>query len=203
MRRLMGVVLGAAMALAAVAVRAQPVEIEYWQYTFKQRVEAMDELIAQFQDRQPRHHRASTRTCPTTITAPASPPRSRRARGRTSRNSSMAGSTTTSRRSCCSRCRRRLQHREIDRDFFPIVQRMKVDGRYYALPTAVRSLALFWNKKVFQKPGSTRRSRRQTLDELVDHRAQDHQARRIGQPAGGGHRARHGRAGPRIGCARC
>jgi ABC-type glycerol-3-phosphate transport system substrate-binding protein len=31
---------------------------------------------------------------------------------------------------------------------------MKVDGKYYALPTAVRSLALFWNKTLFKEAGS-------------------------------------------------
>ena len=30
---------------------------------------------------------------------------------------------------------------------------MKLDGKYYALPTAVRSLALFWNKTLFKEAG--------------------------------------------------
>ena len=34
-----------------------------------------------------------------------------------------------------------------------------MDGQYYAVPTAVRSLALFWNRKLFRRPGSTLRSR--------------------------------------------
>ena len=38
-------------------------------------------------------------------------------------------------------------------DFFPIVSAMKRDGEYYGLPTAVRSLALFYNKKLFQEAG--------------------------------------------------
>jgi len=50
---------------------------------------------------------------------------------------------------------------DIDRDFFPIVRNMKIDGQYYALPTAVRSLALFWNKKALQgsraRPGEAAR----------------------------------------------
>ena len=42
---------------------------------------------------------------------------------------------------------------EIEKEFFPIVQQMKLDGKYYALPTAVRSLALFWNKTLFKEAG--------------------------------------------------
>ncbi len=48
---------GAGAAAAAIAtpsiLRAQAVEIEYWQYFFKERVEAMDELIKQFQAANP------------------------------------------------------------------------------------------------------------------------------------------------------
>jgi multiple sugar transport system substrate-binding protein len=45
---------------------------------------------------------------------------------------------------------------------------MKIDGKYYALPTAVRSLALFWNKKLFQEAGLDPKKPPQTLAELVD-----------------------------------
>ena len=47
----LSVVLGMAVA-AGGAARAQT-EIEYWQYTFAQRVQAIDELIAQFQAANP------------------------------------------------------------------------------------------------------------------------------------------------------
>ena len=45
----------AAAGLAAVArpARAEPVQIEYWQYFFKERVAAMDELIRRFQAANP------------------------------------------------------------------------------------------------------------------------------------------------------
>ena len=49
---------------------------------------------------------------------------------------------------------------QIDQDFFPFAQLMKRDGAYYAMPTAVRALALFWNKTIFQQAGSIRTSRR-------------------------------------------
>mgnify|MGYP003694417483 CR=1 FL=1 len=46
---------------------------------------------------------------------------------------------------------------------------MKLDGKYYALPTAVRSLALFWNKTLFKEAGLDPERPPATLDELVDY----------------------------------
>lgn len=55
---------------------------------------------------------------------------------------------------------------EIDKNFFPMVQAMKRDGEYMALPTAVRSLALFYNTRLFDDAGID--SPPATLDELVE-----------------------------------
>lgn len=55
---------------------------------------------------------------------------------------------------------------EIDETFFPMVQAMKRDGKYYALPTAVRSLALFYNTRLFDEAGIDAPPK--TLDELVE-----------------------------------
>ena len=41
----------------------------------------------------------------------------------------------------------------LEKEFFPIVSAMKRDGKYYGVPTAVRSLALFYNKKLFEQAG--------------------------------------------------
>ncbi len=41
----------------------------------------------------------------------------------------------------------------IEAEFFPLVGAAKSEGKYYALPTAVRSLALFYNKELFRKAG--------------------------------------------------
>ena len=54
----------------------------------------------------------------------------------------------------------------VDKEFFPMVQAMKVDGQYYALPTAVRSLALFYNKRLFEEAGIENPPA--TLDEMVE-----------------------------------
>ncbi len=46
-----------------------------------------------------------------------------------------------------------FSHEEIESEFFPIVTAMKVGEDYYGLPTAVRSLALFYNKALFEEAG--------------------------------------------------
>ena len=55
----------------------------------------------------------------------------------------------------------------IESDFFPIVTALKRDDDYYGLPTAVRSLGLFYNKKLFTEAGLDPNKPPQTLDELV------------------------------------
>ncbi len=54
---------------------------------------------------------------------------------------------------------------KIDAEFFPMVQAMKRDGKYMALPTAVRALALFYNKSCSTEAGID--TPPATLDELV------------------------------------
>ena len=50
-----------------------------------------------------------------------------------------------------------------------MVEAMRRDGQYYALPTAVRSLALFWNERLFEEAGLDPAQPPQTLDELVEY----------------------------------
>ena len=54
---------------------------------------------------------------------------------------------------------------KIESEFFPIVKAMKRGDDYYGLPTAVRSLALFYNKTLFKEAGIENPPA--TLDELV------------------------------------
>lgn len=54
----------------------------------------------------------------------------------------------------------------IETEFFPMVGAMKRDGEYYALPTAVRSLALFYNTRLFEAAGIDHPPA--NLDELVE-----------------------------------
>jgi multiple sugar transport system substrate-binding protein len=53
----------------------------------------------------------------------------------------------------------------IESAFFPTVQAAKINDAYYALPTAVRTLALFYNKGILDAAGKTPPT---TWEELVD-----------------------------------
>lgn len=57
---------------------------------------------------------------------------------------------------------------EIEDYYLPMIQTSKFDDKYYTLPTAVRSLALFWNKELFEEAGLDPEQPPVTWDELVD-----------------------------------
>jgi multiple sugar transport system substrate-binding protein len=54
---------------------------------------------------------------------------------------------------------------QIESAFFPTVQAAKIQDVYYALPTAVRTLALFYNKGILEAAGKTPPT---TWEEMVD-----------------------------------
>jgi multiple sugar transport system substrate-binding protein len=152
----------------ASAASAQPVEIEYWQYTFAQRVQAIDELIKRFEAANPgikvKHTHVPYDDFRLKIAA-AIP----------------AGQGPDVVQLFYGWLHDYLKARllqplppelfdaaQIERDFFPLVKQMKVDGQYYAVPTAVRSLALFWNRKLMREAGLDPARPPQTLDELVE-----------------------------------
>jgi len=137
------------------ASHAAPVEIDYWQYFFKERVEAMDALIKQFEAANPDIKVRQT-TFPyadyqtkvaAAIPAGEGPEIVQLFYGWLAQYMK-AGLLQKLPADA-------FDAAEIDRDFFPIVRNMKIDGQYYALPTAVRSLALFWNKKLFREDRTT------------------------------------------------
>lgn len=57
---------------------------------------------------------------------------------------------------------------KVESEFFPLVGAAKFDGKYYALPTAVRSLAMFWNKDLFIEAGLDPEVAPKTMDELIE-----------------------------------
>ncbi|NCF68951.1 MAG: extracellular solute-binding protein [Chloroflexi bacterium] len=57
---------------------------------------------------------------------------------------------------------------EIEAKFSPMVPNSQFEGEYWALPTAVRTLALFWNKDLFEAAGLDPESPPTTLEELVE-----------------------------------
>ena len=157
-----------AFALAAPAVlRAQAVEIEYWQYFFKERVEAMDALIAQFEAANPGvkvKHTHFPYAQYRTKTAAAVP----------------AGEGPTVMQLFFGWMREYAKSKliqplpaamfnpaDIDREYFDFVRLMRTSDGYWAVPTAVRSLGLFYNKKLLGEAGVPGAKPPATLDEMV------------------------------------
>jgi multiple sugar transport system substrate-binding protein len=56
---------------------------------------------------------------------------------------------------------------DIEKYYLPMIQDSKLDGKYYGLPIAVRSLALFYNKDMFKKAGLDPNKPPKTWDELI------------------------------------
>lgn len=66
--------------------------------------------------------------------------------------------------------------RAIEANYVPMIKVSKMDGKYYALPTAVRTLAVFYNKDLFKQAGIVQPPR--TWDDFI----QDAQKIVKGQP---------------------
>lgn len=146
---------------------AQAVEIEYWQYVFDTRVQAMDQLIANFEAANPditvKH-----------VTFPYADYQTRVVAAKVAGqgpdvvqlfygwlDNFVAGQLIQ------PLDPEVFPHEEIESEFFPIVSAMKRGEDYYGLPTAVRSLALFYNKALFEEAGLDPEKPPQTLDELL------------------------------------
>ncbi|MET3926792.1 extracellular solute-binding protein [Devosia sp. 2618] len=132
---------------------AQAVEIEYWQYVFDSRVQAMDKLIANFEAANPditvKHTTFPYADYQTRVVA-----------------AKVAGQGPDVVQLFYGWLDQFVDGQliqpldpavfpaaEIEADFFPIVSAMKRGDDYYGLPTAVRSLALFYNKALFAEAG--------------------------------------------------
>ncbi|MBE7733528.1 extracellular solute-binding protein [Devosia faecipullorum] len=143
---------------------AQAVEIEYWQYVFDSRVQAMDKLIANFEAANPditvKHTTFPYADYQTRVVAAKvagqGPDVVQLFYGWTDQfvNGGLIKPLDPA----------VFPHDQIESEFFPIVSAMKRGEDYYGLPTAVRSLALFYNKAIFEEAGVQPPS---TLDELL------------------------------------
>ncbi len=146
---------------------AQAVEIEYWQYVFDTRVKAMDQLIVEFQ-------KANPDITVKQVTFPYADYQTRVVAANMSGKGpdvmqlfygwldkfAVGGILQPLPKDT-------FPHDKIESDFFPIVSAMKRGDDYYGLPTAVRSLALFYNKKLFTEAGLDPNTPPKTLDEFV------------------------------------
>ncbi|QDY70667.1 extracellular solute-binding protein [Qingshengfaniella alkalisoli] len=156
---------GVSMAALLGTTPASAVEIEYWQYFFEARVTAMEQLIENFEDANPditvkMNHfpYADYRTkVAAAIPAGEGPDVVQLFYGWL--NDYVDAELIQPLPDDL------FPAAQIEEEFFPMVSAMKQDGRYWALPTAVRSLALFYNERLFDDAGIENPP--QTLEELV------------------------------------
>ncbi len=152
-RRLSQTIAATALGALIFGSSASAVEIEYWQYYFAERVDAIDQLIEKFEAENPditvKHTHfpyAQYRTKVAAAVPAGEGPDVMQFYYGWLPDYLKAGlvqplSTTT------------FSPSAIEETFFPIVERMKVNDAYMGLPTAVRSLAMFYNKDLFRKAG--------------------------------------------------
>ncbi|MEQ8367589.1 MAG: extracellular solute-binding protein [Roseicyclus sp.] len=154
----------ATSAAALTSASAQEVTIEYWQYFFEARVDAMEILIENFEAANPNinvemtHFPYADYRTRTAVAVPAGegPDIVQLFYGWLN-DYIEAGliqplPTDT------------FSPAMVEAEFFPMVRAMERDGAYYALPTAVRSLALFYNQRLLDAAGVEVPT---TLEELV------------------------------------
>lgn len=150
------------------AAPAAPVEIEYWQYFYESKKNLVDQLIVDFQKENP-----NIKVVHTTFPYEQY-------------NDKVAASVPAGRgpdvinlyygwlpKYIDSGYLAPLPEKDfpvatIEKDFIPMVQAAKFDGKYYALPTAVRALAIFYNKDLWKAAGLDPAKTPQTLDEMVE-----------------------------------
>ncbi len=150
------------------AAPAQKVEIEYWQYFFESKKNLVDELIVEFQKQNPNITVVHT-TFPYeqyTDKVAASVPAGR---GPDVINLFYGWLPLYINSGYLAPLPDKdFPIAQIEKDFIPMVQIAKVDGKYYALPTAVRNLAIFYNKDLWTKAGLDPTKPPKTFDELAD-----------------------------------
>ena len=171
MKRYVAALLGSAVmvGMAVPATAQDPIEIEYWQYFFEGRVNAIDALIEQFEAENPgitvnqtHFPYADYRTrIAAAVPAGEGPDVIQMFYGWVP-DYVDAGLLQPLPQEY-------FPLQEIEDEYFDIVQAMIYDGQLYAVPTAVRSLALFWNKRMFEEAGLDPETPPATLDEMVEY----------------------------------
>ncbi len=167
MKRMKGLALAGALSASTLFTSAaSAVEIEYWQYFYDARVSAMTQLIKNFEAANPdikvkmtHFPYADYRTkVAAAIPAGQGPDVVQLFYGWLNdyQKAKLIQPLPTS----------EFPVAEIEKQFFPMVNAMRNGDNYMALPTAVRSLALFYNKRLFKDAGIEQPPK--TLEELVE-----------------------------------
>ena len=145
------------------------IEIEYWQYFFEARVGAMDQLIAQFEAENPDIKVIQNGDIPyadfrdkIAASAPAN----------------VGPDVATlfygwipawvDAGYLVPLPEEDFPPAMLESEFSPMVANSKFQGKYWAVPTAVRTLALFWNKDLFTEAGLDPETPPKDLDEFLE-----------------------------------
>ncbi len=147
---------------------AEPVTIEYWQYFYESKINLMDELIADFQAQNPnikveqKHfpYDSYQQKVAAAISAGTGPDIINLYYGwvpKYVKSGTLQELPESS-----------FSVEKIESTFAPMVKVNKIDGKYYTVPTAVRTLGLFWNKDIFAENGLDPEKPPQTIEELVE-----------------------------------
>ena len=158
-------IFGSLFIFSSISVNA--VEIEYWQYEYGARVEAIDKLIANFQSANPditiKHtyfpYADYRKKVAIAVAAGDGPDLVQLYYGWLNdyRDTGLIQPLPKD----------VFSHDDIESNFFKMVSAMKVDGDYWGLPTAVRSLALFYNNDLLKEAGLS--GPPETLDDMVNY----------------------------------
>lgn len=146
---------------------AEPVTIEYWQYFYETKVNLMDELIQEFQSKnsnikvEQKHfpYDSYQQKVAAAISAGTGPDIVNLYYGWVPKYVK-SGTLQELPKDTFSA-------EKIESSFAPMVKVNKLDGKYYTVPTAVRTLGLFWNKDIFKENGLDPETPPKTLEELV------------------------------------
>ncbi|MHA1564408.1 MAG: extracellular solute-binding protein [Alphaproteobacteria bacterium] len=160
---LLGSAVAVGLAVGAVAPASAETEITYWQYSFGARVDAIDSLIAQFEAANPdiKVNQVNFPYADYRIKVSAAIP----AGEGPDVVQLFYGWLDAYREAGLLSPLPAALTGDVASDYFPMVSAMEVDGDFWGLPTAVRSLALFYNTDLFEEAGLS--GPPETLDELV------------------------------------
>ncbi len=145
------------------------VEIEYWQYNFANRIGVMDELIAQFEAENPGIHVIHNSEIPYDSFRDTIAARVPAGTGPDVVTLFYAWQPTwVDQGYIVPLPADQFPPEEIAANFSPLVSASFQDGELYTLPTAVRTLGLFYNKELMAEMGLDPESPPTTIDELIE-----------------------------------
>jgi multiple sugar transport system substrate-binding protein len=158
-----------AAAQAAPAATGQKVSIEYWQYFYQSKQDLVNALIEDFQKQNPNIEIVHNSTIPyeqfqqkLAAAAPAGQGPDvvnlyYGWLGKYTQSGYLQELPTAA-----------FPAATLEKDFFPVVQGAKLQGKYWGVPTAVRTLALFYNKDILSASGVDTNKPPTTWEEFVD-----------------------------------